>query len=64
METEGDVSHVKSHFGSFGDGVSVTWNLVSVRLDMMFLLVQDRYTVLRRTYHRIKNHFRRTRSNS
>ena len=49
MELLGDLGHVESHFGPFGDGVSVGARLVHG---------------LRRTYHRLKNHFGRTRWNS
>jgi hypothetical protein len=49
MELLGNVGHVKSHFGPFGDGVSVSARQVHG---------------LRRTYHRLKNHFGRTQWNS
>jgi hypothetical protein len=41
------------------------WNLVSVYLETVLVSVQDRCTVhgLRRTYHRLGNHFGRTRWN-
>jgi hypothetical protein len=45
MELLGDVGHVESHFGLFGDSVSVGERLVHQLL---------------RTYHRIRNHFGRT----
>jgi hypothetical protein len=47
--TARDVGHVESRFGSFGDGVSVGARLVHG---------------LRSTYHRLGNHFGRTRWNS
>jgi hypothetical protein len=40
MELQGDVSHVESRFGPFGDNVSVSARLVHG---------------LRQTYHRLKN---------
>ena len=40
------------------------WNLVSVHLDTVLVLMQDRCSVLRQTYHRLRNHFRRIRSYS
>ena len=46
MELLGDVGHVESNFDLFGDGVSVGARLVHG---------------LRQTYHRLRNHFRRTR---
>jgi hypothetical protein len=46
MELLGDVGHVESCFGPFGDGVSVGARKVDG---------------LRRTYHRLRNHFGRTR---
>ena len=49
MELLGDVGHVNSHFGLFGDIVGV---------DAIYL------QALRRTYHRHGNQFRRTRWNS
>ena len=45
MELLGDVGHVESYFGPFGDGVSVGAILVHG---------------LRQTYHRLRNHFGRT----
>jgi hypothetical protein len=45
MELLGDVGHVESHFGPFGDSVSVGARYVHG---------------LRRTYHRLRNHSRRT----
>jgi hypothetical protein len=45
MELLGDVGHVESHFGSFGDGVSVGARLVHG---------------LRQTYHMLRNRFGRT----
>ena len=39
----------------------VMWNLVSVHLDTMLVLMQDRCSVLRQRYHRLRNRFRRTR---
>ena len=45
MEVLGDVGHVESHFGPFGDSVSVDARLV---------------LGLRQTYHWLINHFRRT----
>ena len=49
MEVLGDVGHVKSHFGLFGDsvGVGAIW-----------------LHALRRTYHRLGNRFGRTRCNT
>jgi hypothetical protein len=41
MELLGNVGHVESHFGSFGDGVSVGVRLVRS---------------LCQTYHRLRNH--------
>jgi hypothetical protein len=49
MELLGDVDNLKSHFGPFEDGVSV-----GVRKVHSFC----------QTYHRLKNHFVRTRWNS
>jgi hypothetical protein len=49
MELLGNVGHLKSHFGLFGDGV-----IVSARQ------VHDLY----RTYHRLENHFGCTQWNS
>ena len=49
MELLGDVGHVESRFGPFGD---------SGNLDTRWV------HGLRRTYHRLKNHFGRTRWNS
>ena len=37
------------------------WNLVSVHLDIVLVWVQGRCMVLRQTYHRLRNHFERTR---
>jgi hypothetical protein len=45
MELFGDVGHLESHFGPFGDGVSVSARKVHG---------------LRQTYHRLKNCFVRT----
>ena len=45
MELLCDVGHVESHFGLFGDNVCV--GAIKVH-------------VLRRTYHRLRNHFGRT----
>jgi hypothetical protein len=49
MELLGDLGHLESHFGPFGNGANL-----------------DARTVqgLRRTYHRLKNCFGRTRWNS
>ena len=41
MQLLGDVSHVESRFGQFGDGL---------------VLMQDRYGLCQ-MYHRLKNHF-------
>ena len=49
MELIGDVGHVESFFGPFGDSVSVGAKLVRG---------------LRQTYHRLSNRFGRTRWNS
>jgi hypothetical protein len=49
MELLSDVGHVKSHFGLFGDSVSVGARLVHG---------------LCQTYHKLRNHFGRTRLNS
>ena len=46
MELLGDVGHVESRFGLFGDGVSVGARQVHG---------------LHQTYHRLRNHFGRTR---
>jgi hypothetical protein len=46
MELLGEMDHVESHFGPFGDSVSVSARLVHS---------------LRQTYHRLRNHFGRTR---
>ena len=46
MQLLGDMGHVESHFGPFGDGVSVGARYV-----------HD----LRQTYHRLQNRFGRTR---
>jgi hypothetical protein len=46
MEFPGDVTHVESHFGPFQGGVSIGARLVHH---------------LRQTYHRVRNHFGRTR---
>jgi hypothetical protein len=46
MEPLGDVGHVESRFGPFGDGISVGATLVHV---------------LRQTYSRLRNHFGCTR---
>jgi hypothetical protein len=46
MELLGDVGHVESCFGTFGDSVSVRARFVRG---------------LRQTYHRLRNHFPRTR---
>jgi hypothetical protein len=46
MELLGEVSHVEPHFGLFRDSVSVGARYVHG---------------MRRTYHRLKNHFGRTR---
>jgi hypothetical protein len=43
MELPGDEAQVEAHFGPFGDGVS---KMISVHS-------------LRRTFQRVKNHFRR-----
>jgi hypothetical protein len=48
MELLGEVGHVEPHFGLFGDSVSVGARYVHG---------------LRRTYHRLKNRFGRTRWN-
>jgi hypothetical protein len=45
MELVGDVGHVESHFGLFGDSVSVRARSVHG---------------LRQIYHRLKNHFGHT----
>jgi hypothetical protein len=45
IEHLGDVAHVKSHFGLFGDSVSIGARYVSGLLQ---------------TYHRLRNHFGRT----
>jgi len=45
MEFLGDVGHVESSFGLFGDSASIGGRLVYG---------------LRQTYHRLKNHFGRT----
>jgi hypothetical protein len=37
------------------------WNPILVRLEIVLVSVQDRYTVLRRTYHRLRNRFGRIR---
>jgi hypothetical protein len=37
------------------------WKLVSVRLEIVLILTQDRCTVLRERYHRLSNCFGRTR---
>jgi hypothetical protein len=37
----------------------VMWNLISICLETVLVSVQDRYTVLRRTYHRLRNRFGR-----
>ena len=39
----------------------VMWNLVSVRLEMVLVLVQDRCMVCAKRYHRLRNHFGHTR---
>ena len=39
----------------------VMWNLVSVHLEMVLVLVQDRRMVCAKTYHRLINHFGHTR---
>ena len=39
-------------------------NLILVRLETVLVSKQYRCSVSRKTYHRIRNHFRRTRSNS
>jgi hypothetical protein len=49
MELVGDVGHVESHVGPFGDSVSVNATLVHG---------------LRQTYHMLWNHFGCTRRNS
>ena len=49
MELLGDVGHVESHFGPFGDSVSVYAKYVNS---------------LRQTYHRLRNRFRHSRWNS
>jgi hypothetical protein len=46
MELLGDVGHLESHFSPFGDSVSVGAIYVHS---------------LRRTYHRLRNHFGQTR---
>jgi hypothetical protein len=46
MELLGDVGHVKSRSGVFGDGISVSARLVHGLCQM---------------YHMLRNHFRRTR---
>jgi hypothetical protein len=46
MELLGDVTHVESHFGLLRGGVSIGARLVHR---------------LRQTYHRVRNHFGRTR---
>ena len=33
----------------------VMWNLISVRLETVLVLMQDRCSVSRQTYHRLKN---------
>jgi hypothetical protein len=48
MELLGDVGHVESRFGRTGWNSKVTWvmwNLVSVCLEIVSVLVQDRCTV-------------------
>ena len=40
------------------------WNLVLVRLDTVLVSMQDRCSVSRETYHRLRNHFGRTQWNS
>jgi hypothetical protein len=42
-------------------GDTSQWNLVSVRLEIVLVLEQDRSTVLRQTYHTLRNHFGCTR---
>jgi hypothetical protein len=49
MELLGDLGHVESHFGLFADSANVDTRLVHG---------------LRRMYHRLRNHFGRTRWNS
>jgi hypothetical protein len=49
MELLGDLGHVKSRFGPFGDGANLDASYVHV---------------LHQTYHRLRNHFGRTRSKS
>jgi hypothetical protein len=46
MKLLGDVGHIQSRFGPFGDSVSVRARLVRG---------------LRQTYHRLRNHFGHTR---
>jgi hypothetical protein len=45
MDLLGDVGHVESCF---------------VRIEAVLVLVQDRCTVLRQSYHSLRNHFGRT----
>jgi hypothetical protein len=42
----------------------VKWKLVWVRLEIVLILTQDRYTVCAECTIRLRNHFRRTRWNS
>jgi hypothetical protein len=52
MKLLGDVSHVESRFGPFGDCVSVSYyvtrhkcKLILVRLEIVLILIQDRCMV-------------------
>jgi hypothetical protein len=76
MELLGDVGHVESCFGPFGDYVNVGPFGYSANLDARLVhswrLMYHRDSVsvcarsihgLRRTYHRHRNHFGRTRWN-
>ena len=37
------------------------WNLVSVHLETVLVSMQDKCSILRQMYHRLRNRFRRTR---
>jgi hypothetical protein len=64
----GDIGQVESHFGRFGDRVSVgyyvtrlKWKLILDCLEIVLISTQDSFFSLCRSYHRHGNHFRRTR---
>ena len=49
---------LRNHFGRtwwYSKVTKLNWKLISVLLEIVLILTQDRCTVLRRTYHRLRN---------